>query len=167
MPKLFGCLVEENLIVQWAGILDWLFDEQRFSEEKGWSSGYVGAFAKKVKKLPYFGEKTYQYTAQKNLTIPKPKEARAFICFIHANGNGEAKDIVRHIRNGIAHGKAQLYRNGGMLYIEICDYSAAQKQTAYINMPLHYIHEIHAIYQNINSAINHEKKHKRRKKPAA
>lgn len=163
MTKLFADLSNEGLLDHWAKIFDWLFDDDRFSIEKGWSSGRVGAFAKNAKRLPFFGENTYQYAAQKNLKIPRPNTARKSICFIHANGSGEAKDIVRHIRNGVAHGNAQIYKTEGVLYIEIRDYSFSQKQTAYINMPLHYIADMYAICQNIESAIKHENNRKRHK----
>lgn len=57
MGKLFNTLVNESLIEDWANILDWLFDDERFSSERGWTRGYVGNFTKKVKKLSKIGEK--------------------------------------------------------------------------------------------------------------
>ena len=167
MSNLFAYLSNECLLDHWAKIFDWLFDDDRFSSEKGWSPSRIGAFAKKAKRLPFLGENTYQYAAQKNLKIPQPNTARKSIYFIHANGSGEAKDIVRHIRNGVAHGNAQIYKTDGVIYIEIRDYSFSQKQTAYINMPLHHIEDMYAVYRNIESAIKRENNHKRLTNTAA
>lgn len=57
MGKLFNTLVNESLIEDWANILDWLFDDERFSSERGWTRGYVGNFTKKVKNSPKSGTK--------------------------------------------------------------------------------------------------------------
>ena len=106
MSRLFNDLLSEGLIENWAGLLDWLFDDERFSSQRGWTSGYVGAFTKKVKRISKIGKGNYSYDSIKNLSFPNTKSSS--IKMIHAKGDGEARDLVRHIRNGIAHGKTKI-----------------------------------------------------------
>lgn len=157
MAGLCNRLVNEGLFDEWAGILDWLFDEERFSTEFGWSSGYIGQFAKKVKRLPYLSEKNYFYDSAKKLDFPKAGSNRD-IKMLLSKGDAEARDIVRHIRNGIAHGKTAVLKLEGTLYIEILDYSIDKKQSAYIFFPMTYMSEIHKIYCDIQKSINNSKK---------
>lgn len=131
MGKLFNTLVNESLIEDWANILDWLFDDERFSSERGWTRGYVGNFTKKVKKLSKIGKKNYSYEAVKNLSFPNSKSKT--IQTIHSKGDGEGKDLVRHIRNGIAHGKTEITKSKGILHIKILDYNKKKnKQPLFI-----------------------------------
>ena len=70
MGKLFNRLVDEGLYKDWASLLDWLFDDNRF---QNWSSGYVGALTKKIKRLPQIGNNTYFYDCAKNLIFPSER----------------------------------------------------------------------------------------------
>lgn len=161
MSKLFNKLDEEGLFNRWAKLLDWLFDDDRFSANKGWTSGYVGSFIKKVKRMPNLGNVNYVYDSIKNLSFSdyKPKT----LTIIHAKGSGESRDLVRHIRNGIAHGKTSLSKPEGELHIEILDYNKQKEQTAYIFMPLKYIFLIYDIYMQVEKSKNNSIK-KRGKK---
>lgn len=114
MSKLFKNLVNEGLLNSWAEMLDWLFDDNKFSDENGWTSGYVGAFIKKVKRIHNFNDDNYKYGAIKYLRFPNTVNNGSII--IHSNGKGESRDLVRHIRNGIAHGKTRIYKPNGELY---------------------------------------------------
>lgn len=69
------------------------------------------------------------------------------IAVISSNGS-LGVDLVRHIRNGIAHGNAELYRANALDYIEIKDFGL-KGQTAYIAIPLPYLSRLYCIYQGI------------------
>ena len=70
-------------------------------------------------------------------------------------GQGEAKDIVRHIRNGIAHGRAALCTRNKIRCIELTDYGKYGEknekggQTAYLLMPVVFIQDLYNIYTSI------------------
>ena len=102
MSDFFRVLVSNNLMNEWAKVLDWIFDDNRFSKEHGWTSGYVGSFTKKLKKLEGF-EKGYAQVKSDYLNYPIECKQLTFIA--NFSGESEARGIVRHIRNGIAHGK--------------------------------------------------------------
>lgn len=137
MSNLFNKLAKENLLNDYAETIDWLFDDNRFSAQKGWTSGYVGAFIKYVKKMPNLGKDNYQYGSINSLKFPTIKNKD--LITIHSKGVSESRDLVRHIRNGIAHGKTTLYKPKGELSIEILDYNKHGEQTAYIFMPLKHL----------------------------
>ena len=149
MAKLFDRLVNEGLYNEWASLLDWLLDDSRFEK---WSSGYVGSFTKKIKRLDGIGDNTYFYDSARNLRFPlknDPKRLLIMMCM----GDSEGKDLVRHIRNGIAHGKATISKYNGILYIEIIDYSKLNVQSAYMYMPVNFINQIHKIYTDVEKSI--------------
>ena len=64
--------------------------------------------------------------------------------------DGLCKDIVRHIRKGIAHGKTKFKKVKKQLYIEISDYNKLGKnKTAYMFIPMEIIIKIQKIYKEI------------------
>lgn len=152
MSKLFKGLVSEGVFEKWASLLDWLFDDDRFSSDRGWSSGYVGAFIKKVKRLPNWGDSSYAYDFAQKINFEKYKADGLTI--VHARGDAESRDLVRHIRNGIAHGKTRLSKPNGELFIEILDYGKKKEQTAYMFMPLSCLFSIYEIYLQIEKVKN-------------
>lgn len=157
MAKLFDGLVTEGLYYDWASLLDWMFDDEKFSN---WTSGYVGSLSKKIKKMPKLSKTNYIYDSAKNLPFDKKHNKRS-IKILLAKGDGEAKDFIRHIRNGIAHGKTSIIKKGDVLYIEIVDYSNSKKQkmqTAYIFMPISYISEIHKLYNDVKKSFENRRK---------
>lgn len=157
MAKLFTELVSANLIKDWAGILDWLFDDNRFDKDKGWSRGKVGVFTKKVKKQLGCAKNNYKYKLAKEVNFPQDRPNEKTV--IHCRGDSEGKNLVRHIRNGIAHGKAEVRRNNGEPYIEIYDYNRSDKQTAYIFIPVSDILLIHKCYAEIEQSMVTKSQH--------
>lgn len=152
----FFCdLVDCNLIKEWAEILDWLFDENRFSKEQGWSSGYVGKFTKKVNCLPMMSNNK-KVSALKNLEFPK-KTTSNLVMVIMGKSGSEGKDIVRHIRNGVAHGHVRIKNCKSQLWIEIEDFNRNKQQTAYLFFPIDYIKKIHQIYCEIEKSKNNDR----------
>lgn len=159
MSKLFVRLVNEGLYEEWASLLDWLFDETRF---KGWGPGYIGALTKKIKKLPRIGEKTYFYGCAKNMHFPEIVKEKSLMIMMTKH-DCEAKDLIRHIRNGIAHGNTQIHRIEGELYIEIIDCSKNGKQTAYICIPINYINQVYKLYQEVKKSSENKRNIQKRK----
>ena len=162
MGKFFKCLVSEKLIDGWALTLDWLFDDLKFSKDRNWNGGYTSSYTKKVRSLKYLSEKENRvvYGKCKTTHFPnqnqKQQEKRVpYIVMTH--GESFARDLIRHIRNGIAHGETNISKVGSELYIEIIDYSdkskSPNKQTAYLFIPLSYITQFCKIYEDINKSI--------------
>lgn len=165
MSSFFESLEEKNMFADWASTLDWLVDDKKFSAEKGWSSGYVGSLAKRVKKLSGFSEgSTYICTAIKNLHFPVENKIINGPYAIFSDGDGEAKSFIKHIRNGIAHGNSSCFIRKGELYIEIKDYSDSshKHQTAYFFFPASYVVQVHDLYLKVKKSINKAKSKKER-----
>lgn len=165
MSKLFHSLVSEGVFADWAELLDWLFDENRFPKEKGWTSGHVSAFAKRVKANLELKKADYTYDPACRISFPSSRPAVKTI--MHSKGDGEARDLIRHIRNGIAHGKTNLSKPNGKLYIEIFDYNTQKTQTAYMFIPLESLFMICKTYLDTEKSFSGEKKKRARKKNAA
>ena len=145
MGKLFANLVSEGLFNDWASLLDWFFNDNKF---EGWSPNKVGKLTKRIKKLPNVGKRNYDYDSLKRLSFPK-KPKRKNVRIIIGKSDSEVKDWVRHLRNGIAHGRTNTKKQDGVLWIEIEDFNKNGMQTAYMFMPMDYILKIHRLYKEI------------------
>lgn len=64
----------------------------------------------------------------------------------------ESRDFIRHIRNGIAHGKTKIVRKNAKLWVEIKDNNTKKQQTAYLFMPIQYIYNVHKYYVEIDKS---------------
>ena len=144
MGQLINRLVSENLINEWAEILDWLFDENKFSPQKRWSREKIGSFTKSVKRQLSVKDTNYKYDSAKNLCFKTTSNENTMI---FSRSESEGRDIVRHIRNGIAHGRCEIQKNRNALFIQIRDYNRTGDQTAYMYIPLDSIRTIHKIYK--------------------
>ena len=171
MSKFFKCLVSERLMDEWASTLDWLVDDLKFSELRNWNRGYTSSYTKKLKKLKYLSdkEKRVHYGACRCKEFPNQcdnqrKKRVPFIMML--SGDGFARDLIRHIRNGIAHGETDIRKVKEDLYIEILDFSdkskKPEKQTAYLFLPLTYITKFYKLYDEINRAIMNTKQKDRK-----
>ena len=91
MASFFRCLVSEQLIFDWAQVLDWMFDDNRFPTENGWNKGYISAFTKKVKSLngikKGFKSVKSDYAGYPESTFKKKQKQIAII----ANFSGESE----------------------------------------------------------------------------
>ena len=146
MSKLFTELVDRGIINNWANLLDWLFDDQKFER---WESSKLGKYTKRLKKLPGIGKNNYEYGPLKNLSFPK-RLTRQKIKILSCHQNSESKDWVRHIRNGIAHGKNRIINEPDGLWIEIKDFNKPGDQTAYYYIPIDIIFQSYKLYKEIN-----------------
>ena len=149
-------------MLEWAPILDWLFDDLKFSEGRNWNGGYTSSYTKKLKKLKYLSEKEKrvhhgpcQIDDFPNQSGKKGRKRAPYI--VMSSRDSFARDLIRHIRNGIAHGEAEISKVKDNLYIEITDYfdktQKPEKQTAYLFLPLAYITEFYKIYDEMNKSI--------------
>lgn len=156
MSKFFSSLIGEELIEDWGRILDWLLDDDRFAKERGWEKWQVTKFTKRVKRLPGLREKNYICGVLKDIHFPQKGHCHA-PTILMGTADSQGKSIVKHIRNGIAHGRTQVLKEGGELYIEIEDFGKVGKegpkrQTAYLYIPMSYLPQMYKIYSEIEKA---------------
>ena len=71
-----------------------------------------------------------------------------YYLFFNSN-NSESIDILRHIRNGIAHGRTKLKKEKGTICIYILDFNKEKKMSAQIHIPLNYIEKFRKLYKKI------------------
>lgn len=164
MPGFFNSLVENSMIERWSDILDWIFDDEKFSDSKGWTKTKKARFAKRTNKLEKLKKENYIHSSAKKLVLPESyydKTKEDIIIII--SGSRKSEDLVRHIRNGIAHGRTRCKRVNGEPYIEIYDYNAGNKPTAYIYMPLDYIQQIYKMYVSVQNSKVEGKSRKSKK----
>lgn len=133
-----------------------LFDDNRFSIQNGWTSGYLCSFIKKVKKIDNFKLNKYEYGSKKNLKF-NYNENEEFI-FVHSKKDGEARDLVRHIRNGIAHGNVQFIRIKNKELLKIVDYGKNLEQTAYIIISFEQLKSIYDVYIEVKKSKENNRK---------
>lgn len=104
MSNFFGLLHEKKKLGQYCEVLDWLFDESlRFAN---WKSKYTTNFTKKIKKLFCNCSK---FDTKETIDIAYEKQhcpSNNYV--IMKSGSSEGKEIVRHIRNSIAHGNVKI-----------------------------------------------------------
>lgn len=158
MANFFYSLVDYNLINRWGEVLDWLFDDNRFDNNNGWNSKMSGQLTRKIGKLEKIEKRNFIHDSIRNLTFPDSYYDRneTNVSIIISNNTGsKCKDLVRHIRNGIAHGHTRCKNIDGTPYIEILDYNK-NTQTAYIYMPIDYIAQIYDMYVSIKNDNNEE-----------
>lgn len=172
MEGFFSLLVDKDLYRSWAKTLDWLFDDNRFSKEKGWTPSQVGKFTKKAKKLLEIKKENFVCAKLDLIDFPENRQYHSPIILMGLD-NSEGRALVRHIRNGIAHGKTSINKEKDELYIEIKDYGKTlgipSGQTAYLYFPLSYIHKLYELYVEIENAWNKDRsktKAPKNKKPA-
>lgn len=161
MAKFFNQLQTYSLVTEWIDLLDWLLDDGRFSNNKIWDKSTKGQFTRSIKKLPNISDKrNFIVEANKDLQWNK-RPSKLFIQFQDGGSIGE--DLIRHIRNGIAHGRTNIKPKDGSPWIEIKDYNSQKQQTAHLFIPIDFIKELHKVYKRIESGANPKKKTSKQK----
>ncbi len=160
MADFFTQLVSKDLFNKWAETLDWLVDDNKFNKDI-WTSNQSGKLTGKIKQIKSIND-YYYYDTQPKLPFPKRRGNRIKVIFSKGDTTSESKDLVRHIRNGIAHGHTYFSYVNDELYIEIKDYRTnkqkkIKEQTAYIFFPIKYITKICECYKEVK---NPKKKNK-------
>lgn len=154
MGNFFISIQNYYKFLDYAEFLDWLFCDCKFSTRNNWTSGYVGSFTKAVIKL--FGKENYNYGYRKSLDFKTASNNQ--ISIISAKGDSEGRDIIRHIRNGIAHGNVKVKNIKSEIWIEILDFNKTKEKekTAYINMPFEYLASIFQLYKQKEKQLKGE-----------
>lgn len=151
MNTFFYKLDSKGLIPELSRCFDWLLSDERF-QKACWDKTTKGRFTKALRKLDGMDAQNFNRKS-KNHKYPvfASKRNRKKRPHVVISSNGSlGVDLVRHIRNGIAHGNANLYSANGTDYVEIYDYKN-RGQTAYIALPISYLNEIFRIYQSIEA----------------
>lgn len=129
-------------------MLDWLFTEEKFLKEQGWTRGYISSFTKKIKN--YIPKDKYIYKEKNEINFPNKSHGELIV--FKKSDNSEGINLIKHIRNGIAHGRAKLKTIKKENWIELIDYKGSE-QTAYMKMPFNLVFEFYEIYQDISKKI--------------
>ena len=140
----FRDLVNQSLIDVWAENIDWLLNDNKFSKwTKNDKSSYT-RFIKNYFKNNSIDYKTFKITELKNLNVRKTM-------YVYINSNiSESIDIVRHIRNGIAHGNCNIKKGKNkILYLVIIDYNKSKDITAKLCVPIDAITNIRLLYKKV------------------
>ena len=141
--------IMENSKIEYGDVLDWWLSEGKFDN---WKRVEVTRFTKSLHRLSGLSlKRDLHYASAKQLKFPK-KAVRWPQLWL-AKGDGEGKDWVRHIRNGIAHGHVEVRIIKGKELVEITDYSKSKnKQTAYILMEMEWLKDIWERYKRCKRA---------------
>lgn len=150
--RFFSILNEYHLFERYAEALDWLLSEGKF-EKSIWDNGNkVKAFTKAIYKLNRFSKEHFHYDAKKNIQFPTKgtyKQYNVPTIFM-SRGESEGRDLIRHLRNGIAHGNVDVFFLNNEPILELLDFGKEDNQkgsqTAYYVIPLHYIIDLSNIY---------------------
>ncbi|NLF84463.1 MAG: hypothetical protein GX568_10875 [Candidatus Gastranaerophilales bacterium] len=154
MARFFEDLSTYKLFNGWANILDWILDDDRFPQTLGWTPGKKRMFTTRSRKL--FGEGMLVTGANKDLQWDSLDDKSPFVQM--TTDGSEGQSLIRHIRNGIAHGNVEITKRGSTLWIYICDYKDNPRiQTAFISFPMDYIIQLHRIYSEIERGIKNDK----------
>lgn len=175
MGKLMQQLVEYDLIKDYAAVIDWfLSEDDKFPSSigknglPGWTSNDVGRFTKKVKASMGIKSKNYKnfsYEVKTKIQFPKRKYRKDsnFPKLYMTNGNSEGRDLLRHIRNGIAHGNSTIFPRDQTYVIEFIDFDKDSKtQTAYILFEMKVLKELKELDESMQVEIVKRSKSKRR-----
>lgn len=151
--KFFATLDERGIFSLYSSSLDWFLSDGKFDKSLWDNKNKVQAFTKALRKLDGVSCDRIHYGSKKNILFPGQGDYRNhhLFEFYFAKGESESKDLIRHIRNGIAHGNIGLYEVDGELMVELLDFGKesvrADGQTAYMVFPLSFLNSVHSLYQ--------------------
>lgn len=159
MNRFFQDLEQRGLLKDYTIVFDWLLDDNKFSAEF-WDSNYLRLFTKSIQKISHFQKdnKRYTYGSMSSIEFLSPKTTRCNPTVQIAKKDGEGKDIIRHFRNGIAHGNAKVKIYKSALHIQLVDYNARMEQTAFIFIPMSALTELFMTYRTVEKAKRNNKK---------
>ena len=146
MPDLLRTLKKHKLLEEYIDDLDWYLNGKHFSSDIVWNKTRKASFTRKINKKFEKSER-YEKGNQKDLCFEKASHHSKRIHIFFTDGNGVGASIIKHIRNGIAHGNCSVYFPKGEPFIEIYDFNSKKDQTAYMYFPLRYVHEIADLYK--------------------
>lgn len=151
--RLFSELAERNLFSTYAAALDWILSDHKFSVNLWDNKNKVQAFTKAFHRMEGVSQGRVHYEPKRGTTFPRLGEYRQhkLFTFYITRGNSEARDLIRHIRNGIAHGHIHVHELDGELIVELLDFgkesNQPDRQTAYMVFPLRFLNDIFELYR--------------------
>lgn len=104
-------LTKKGLINDYSKVIDWLLDDNKF-DSKYWNSNKTKKFTNLFKKYCVSNNIEYKNNC-KNII----KQNNKYYIYIYENNN--IIDVIRNIRNSIAHHKASIMRRENDFYIRI------------------------------------------------
>lgn len=154
-------LKESGILDNYIDVLDWMFDDNKFDVEHGWSKGKVSKFTSKIKNYLEKIDCDYSFDEKNIVLLSKPKNS-----IVRINNSGSAgKNLVRNIRNGIAHRNFVIYYANKKMFFQTYDVTKNKKEKpvcSYIVLPIESLIEIYDIYLEIKNSINNERHLKKR-----
>ena len=148
MPDLLCRLKEEKALIEYCAYIDWYLNGQYFTD-CAWSQKSKNKFTKKIKAI--FAGREFSYGPIDTLDFSPRTHNSKTIKVSFNDGDGVGVSFIKHIRNGIAHGKCTLIHKKSCSYVEVFDYNRKGQQTAYYYMPLYLIGEVVKIYKFVKS----------------
>lgn len=142
----------EYLYDDWIKVIDWLLQDDKFD---GWTSAKLKEFTLYIKDLNVIKNGKYVYGKSQEVNpsdYDRTKNRTKKSIIIMVKGQGEIKDLIRHIRNGIAHGRSKLCTRNGVRCLEIIDYGKfgyrdeRGGQTAYLLIPVELVQQLYQYY---------------------
>ena len=150
--KFFKTLNERNEFGNYAQALDWLLSDNKFNKNVWDNKNKVRAFTNSIHKLEHFTMDRLCYKAKKDIKFPEKGSYTQFEVptIFMSKGESEARDFVRHLRNGIAHGNLEIIDRNNEMVVELLDYGKEgdekSGQTAYFVIPLKYLLSVYNLY---------------------
>lgn len=158
MGSFFKQVYEKKLLKDAPAFYDWLFDDTRFTGAP-WDAEGKGKFTKKLKHLGGFGNRTFKRKTKADsypvIRTKRNRKRKPFALFSCDGSEGQA--FVRHVRNAIAHGQAEIYTVDEIDYAELRDFGK-YGQTSYIAMPVSYLDSIYLIYREVEVGKSSDRK---------
>ena len=109
LGNLFQQMEKEGILKDWVGCVDMLFTERYMDYHKEWNKGYSSSLAKSMKKEINIAMECDDFT--------KCREDHILM----RDKNRLAHNFFRHLRNGIAHGRADIMNKKGKLFLMLSD----------------------------------------------
>lgn len=111
----FKDLVSNHLIDKWAKNIDWLLNENKFEK---WEKGKKNNYTKIIKN--HLKTNNIEYKIMKSAELQNENLKRKKYDYIYIIANeSQCIDLIRHIRNGIAHGHCNVIKKKDKLYLNI------------------------------------------------
>lgn len=141
----FRDLVSQSLIDEWAGNIDWLLNDNKFEK---WIKNDKIKYTKLIKN--YLKNNSIDYRKLKIDELKSVKLKRNNYAYI-SSSESECIDLIKHIRNGIAHGNCTIKKEKNkVLYLVITDYNSSKKAiTAKLSIPIDTISNIRLLYKKV------------------
>jgi len=134
---------------KWLLLIDWIINEEKFIE---WPQQKVSLLTKQIKQIEEI--KLAGITNAKNgkgFPNRQPRKTKIVI-----SGKHGAKELIKHIRNSIAHGNAEFKTCNTVKYILLKDYYTDSRgnhkkgdYSAYIFIPENVLFKIQDIYDTV------------------